>query len=112
MIRAHAVVLNPLFQRLFNGSPSGVPPKTDCTIRKAAWDYAKKLQPQKKGFKQVYNALQLQNCGVSVKRAPLLAVMCCTVVSPPSGISPPPSPITSYIWKERGKLPQECQCTV
>eukprot|EP00729_Bicosta_minor_P010214 gene10214-3047_t len=49
---------------LFNGSPSGVPPKTDCTIRKAAWDYAKKLQPQKKGFKQVYNALQLQNCGI------------------------------------------------
>ena len=59
---------------LFNGSPAGVPASTDCVIRKAAWDYAKKLQPQKQEFKQVYDALQLQNCGVPAPRSNLDAV--------------------------------------
>lgn len=42
-----------------------MPGSTDCAIRQAAYAYGKKLQPQKGGFKDLFDALQLGNgCGL------------------------------------------------
>ena len=43
--------------------PSTVDPKLDCAIRELAWEYAKKLQPQRGDFKSAYDALRLKECG-------------------------------------------------
>ena len=48
------------------GSPINVDPALDCAIRELAWDFAKKLLPQRGEFKSAYDALRLNNCGVSV----------------------------------------------
>ena len=46
------------------GTPS-VPAEADCAVRKAAWAYGKKLQPQKGAFRDLFDALQLGNgCGL------------------------------------------------
>ena len=43
-----------------------VPGTVDCAIRKAAWDFGKKLMPKKGGFTDLFDALQLANgCGVA-----------------------------------------------
>ena len=44
-----------------------VDPKVDCPIKELAWDYAKQLLPQYGTFQAVYDALQLQNCDVSLE---------------------------------------------
>ena len=49
----------------FSGSPAGVSQATDCAIRRAAWAYGKKLLPRKKSFKTLFDALQLDACGVT-----------------------------------------------
>merc|ERR1719174_2605412 len=49
----------------FSGSPAGVPQTTDCAIRRAAWAYGRKLQPRKQSFKALFDALQLDACGVT-----------------------------------------------
>ena len=48
-------------------SPVDVDETIDCDIRALAWSYAKKLLPQYGTFQAVYDALQLQNCNVSLK---------------------------------------------
>ena len=48
-------------------SPINVNAGIDCDIRALAWSYAKKLLPQYGTFQAVYDALQLQNCNVSLK---------------------------------------------
>ena len=48
-------------------SPVNVAPSLDCDLRTLAWSYAKKLLPQYGTFQAVYDALQLQNCNVSLK---------------------------------------------
>ncbi len=46
-----------------------MPASADCAIREAAWEYGKKIQPQRGEFKSLYDALQLGACGIT---APLL----------------------------------------
>ncbi|XP_065920298.1 uncharacterized protein [Dysidea avara] len=48
-------------------SPVNIDPSLDCDLRTLAWSYAKKLLPQYGTFLAVYDALQLQNCSVSLK---------------------------------------------
>ena len=43
-----------------------VDPKIDCPIKELAWSYAKWLLPRYGTFQAVYDALQLQNCNVSL----------------------------------------------
>ena len=43
-----------------------VDPKIDCPIKELAWTYAKWLLPQYGTFQAVYDALQLQNCNISL----------------------------------------------
>ena len=46
------------------GTPGGVPPSYDCKVREHAWEYGKTTLPQRGDFKTLYDALQLQACGV------------------------------------------------
>ena len=46
------------------GTPSGIPPSYDCKVREHAWEYGKTTLPQRGDFKTLYDALQLQACGV------------------------------------------------
>ena len=48
----------------FSGSDS-IPQATDCAVRAAAWAYGKKLQPTKGAFRALFDALQLDACGVA-----------------------------------------------
>lgn len=50
---------------LYNGTPSGVPTSFDCKVRELAWQYGKKLAPQRGSFKSLFDALQLGGCSVS-----------------------------------------------
>ena len=34
-----------------NGGSNGIPKDIDCTVRKLAWEFGKKLLPQRKDFK-------------------------------------------------------------
>ena len=52
-----------------SGTPDGVLTDTDCAIRRAAFDYGKRLQPQKGAFAALYDALQLSSCGVPAPAA-------------------------------------------
>ena len=52
---------------LISGTPLNVDSNTDCAIRRLAWDFAKKLLPQRGDFKSAYDALQLSACGVSLE---------------------------------------------
>jgi hypothetical protein len=63
---ATAAPTKPLNGMIFSGTPVDVPATADCAIRKAAWAYGKKLQPQKGAFKDLYDALQLQHCAVPI----------------------------------------------
>ena len=47
-------------------SPVNVDPSLDCELRNLALYYAKKLLPQYGTFQTVYDALQLQNCNISL----------------------------------------------
>ena len=47
-------------------SPFNVDVSVDCAIRELAWSYAKKLQPKRGNFRSAFDALQLQNCNVSL----------------------------------------------
>ncbi len=49
-----------------SGTPDGVPASSDCAIRKAAWDYGRKLLPERGEFRTLFDALQLGACGVAV----------------------------------------------
>ena len=42
-------------------------PKVECPIKELAWSYAKWLLPQYGTFQAVYDALQLQNCNISLR---------------------------------------------
>ena len=48
-------------------SPLNVDHKLDCAIKELALEFARKLQPQRGSFQSVYDALQLQNCNISIK---------------------------------------------
>lgn len=45
---------------------SQIDPKIDCPIKELAWSYAKWLLPEYGTFQAVYDALQLQNCNISL----------------------------------------------
>ncbi len=45
--------------------PDTTDPEIDCVVKELAWEFAKKLQPQRGNFSAVYDALQLQNCGTN-----------------------------------------------
>ena len=47
-------------------SPVNVDPSFDCEIRNLAYQYAQKLLPQYGSLQAVYDALQLQNCDMSL----------------------------------------------
>jgi hypothetical protein len=47
----------------FSGSDA-IPQASDCAVRTAAWQYGRKLQPQKGSFRTLFDALQLDACGV------------------------------------------------
>ena len=49
-----------------SGSPINVDPTVDCAIRELAWDFAKKLLPQRGDFKLAHDALLLSDCNVSL----------------------------------------------
>ena len=46
---------------------SQIDPKIDCPIKELAWSYAKWLLPEYGTFQAVYDALQLQNCNISLQ---------------------------------------------
>ena len=66
-----------LFSLLFqyingNGlSPLNVDSELDCELRNLAYQYAQKLLPQYGSFQAVYDALQLQNCDISLSSGKL-----------------------------------------
>ena len=60
-------LLSPLFLQYHYTLGWPLDPKVDCPIKELAWDYAKQLLPQYGTFQAVYDALQLQNCNVSLK---------------------------------------------
>lgn len=43
----------------------GVPPTFDCKARAAAYEYGKYLLPERGSFKTLFEALQLQDCGLT-----------------------------------------------
>ena len=48
------------------GTPKGITTSYDCSVRKAAYAYGKKLMPHKGDFKSLFDALQLENgCNVT-----------------------------------------------
>eukprot|EP00937_MAST-01D_sp_MAST-1D-sp2_P004825 g4825.t1 len=46
------------------GTPPGVPSEYDCAFRKAAYEYGQKLLPKRGSFRTLFEALQLQWCGM------------------------------------------------
>ncbi len=46
------------------GTPGGIPPKTDCNLRAFVWEAGKKLMPRRGSFKTLFDAMQLDACGV------------------------------------------------
>eukprot|EP01060_Flectonema_neradi_P039947 TRINITY_DN896_c1_g1_i2.p1 TRINITY_DN896_c1_g1~~TRINITY_DN896_c1_g1_i2.p1 ORF type:complete len:953 (+),score=255.36 TRINITY_DN896_c1_g1_i2:56-2914(+) len=60
---AVALAANPPF--INPGTPKGIPASYDCTVRQHAWEFGKATLPQRGGFKTLYDALQLQACGVA-----------------------------------------------
>lgn len=64
LLVAPALVLaaNPPF--INPGTPAGVPPSFDCNVRQAAWERGQTLLPSQGKFRTLYDALQLQACGV------------------------------------------------
>ena len=64
-----------LLSQLFNGdgllSPMNVDPSLDCELRNLAYQYAQKLLPQYGSFEAVHDALQLQNCDISLSSGKL-----------------------------------------
>ncbi len=50
-----------------SSQPVGVNPVVDCSIRELAWEYSRKLLPQRGSFPEAYDALQLGTlCNVSL----------------------------------------------
>ena len=47
------------------GSPPGVEFGTDCTLRQLAWEYGKKLAPQKGQYAELFDAMQLNRCNTT-----------------------------------------------
>ena len=52
-------------------SPANVDPSLDCDLRDLAYKYAQKILPQYGSFRAVYDALQLQNCNISLSSGKL-----------------------------------------
>lgn len=47
------------------GTPPGVPGEFDCAVRKLAYEYGQKLLPNRGQFRTLFEALQLQFCGMT-----------------------------------------------
>jgi hypothetical protein len=47
------------------GTPGGIPPATDCNLRRFMWEAGKKLMPRRGTFKTLFDAMQLEACGVA-----------------------------------------------
>ena len=48
-----------------SGSPANIAASTDCAIRELAWEYGKKLRPDRGDFSTLFDALQLGACNIS-----------------------------------------------
>jgi hypothetical protein len=48
-----------------SGTPPWVGAATDCTIRELAWRFGKTLQPSRGEFRSLFDALQLDLCGIA-----------------------------------------------
>ena len=46
------------------GTPPGISPSFDCAARVSAWNYGKYLLPQRGDFRTLFEALELQACGL------------------------------------------------
>lgn len=64
-----------------SGTPPNVPPSADCSLRELAYAYGKTLKPDRGGFADLYDALQLHACNVT---APSVR----DSWSPPSSLAP------------------------
>jgi hypothetical protein len=51
-----------------SGTPGGVPASTDCALRKLALEYGRSLAPARGDFRSLFDALQLQECGVETPK--------------------------------------------
>lgn len=49
-------------------TPIVADPTVDCAVKELAWEFARKLQPQRGNFTEVYDALQLLNCNTSLNQ--------------------------------------------
>lgn len=47
------------------GTPAGIPVKTDCHLRQFVWEAGQKLMPRRGQFKTLFDAMQLDACGVA-----------------------------------------------
>ena len=52
------------------GTPANVPSEVDCAVRKLAWQYGKRLLPDRGEFKSLFEAMQLQFCNESTPTGP------------------------------------------
>ena len=57
--------VRPTGKMINGGTPPGVPPTFDCKARVAAWEYGKYLLPERGDFRTLFEALQLQDCGLT-----------------------------------------------
>jgi len=48
-----------------SGTPPWVGAPTDCAIRELAWRFGKTLQPSRGEFRSLFDALQLDLCGIA-----------------------------------------------
>ena len=46
------------------GTPGGIPPETDCNLRRFVWEAGKKLMPRRGSFKTLFDSMQLEACGI------------------------------------------------
>ena len=48
-----------------SGTPEGVPADVDCALRALAWDYGKKILPERGEFRTLFDSLQLSYCNLT-----------------------------------------------
>ena len=82
-------------------APVNIDPGVDCAIKELAWEFARKLQPSRGQFQEVYDALQLQNCNISLSQPqpkPLEQVQSLFTDSPRAAAA-----VTIYVDGSKGK---------
>jgi|EP01046_Picozoa_sp_COSAG06_P042502 hypothetical protein len=64
-VGAVAQNVHPSGKMINGGTPAGVPATFDCKARSAAYEYGKYLLPERGEFRTLFEALQLQECGLT-----------------------------------------------